>query len=157
RAQSLPIVFTFLADPIAAGAGRGDTDHLPNVTGAYAAGDVDGMVSLIVRLLPNARRVGAMFCPAEINSVTNHDLLCAAAKKAHLEMVSMGVNTSSEVADTALALCGKNIDVFCLPTANMTAASFPSIVQATNRARVPTFVFLSGLLEQGATAVVARD
>jgi putative ABC transport system substrate-binding protein len=61
------------------------------------------------------------------------------------------------VGDAALALCNRQIDVFCLPTANMTAASFPSIVQATNRARIPVFVFLSGLLEQGATAVVARD
>jgi len=157
RAQSQPVVFTFLADPIAAGAGKGYNDHLPNVTGAYGAGDVEGMVALIVRLLPGAKRVGAMYCPAEVNSVCNHDLLCAAAKKANLEVVSMGVSTPSEVADTALALCGKQIDVFCLPTANMTAASFPSIVQATNRARIPAFTFLSGLVDQGATAVVARD
>ncbi len=157
RAQSLPIVFTFLADPVAAGAGQGDSDHLPNVTGSYGAGDVDGMVSLIGRVMPDARRVGAMFCPAEVNSVLNHDQFCAAAKKANLEVVSMGVNTPAEVPDTALALCGKQIDVFSLPTANMTAAAFPSIVQATNRARIPAFVFLSGLLEQGATAVVARD
>ncbi len=157
RAQSLPIVFTFLADPVAAGAGRSDSDHLANVTGSCAQGDVDGMVALIRRLMPKAKRVGAMFCPAEINSVINHDLLAAAIKKANLEVVSMGVNTSSEVGDTALALCDKQIEVFCLPTANMTAAAFPSIVQATNRARIPVFVFLSGLLEQGATAVVARD
>ncbi len=157
RGAAQPIVFTFVADPIAAGVGKSDIDHLPYITGSYATGDVEGMVALIGKLLPKARRIGAMYCPAEINSVRNHELLVAAAKKAGLEVVSMGVSTPSEVADTALALCGKQIDVFCLPTANMTAASFPSIAQATNRARIPAFAFLSGLADQGATAVVARD
>jgi ABC-type uncharacterized transport system substrate-binding protein len=157
RAPSQPIVFTFLADPIAAGAARSDDDHLPYVTGSYGSGDVDGMVALIRKVMPQAKRMGAMYCPAEVNSVINHSLLVKAAQAANLEVVSMGVNTPSEVADTALALCGEQIDLFCLPTANMTAASFPSIVQATKRAKLPVFAFLSGLLDQGATAVVARD
>lgn len=157
RAQSQPIVFTFLADPIAAGAAKSDEDHLPYVTGSYGSGDVDGMIALISRLMPQARRIGAMYCPAEVNSVINHGLLVKAAKAANLEVVSMGVNTPSEVADTALALCGEQIDLFCLPTANMTAASFPSIVQATKRAKLPVFAFLSGLVDQGAMAIVARD
>jgi ABC-type uncharacterized transport system substrate-binding protein len=157
RAQSQPIVFTFLADPIAAGAAKSDDDHLPYVTGSYGSGDVDGMVALIRKLMPQASRIGAMYCPAEVNSVINHGLLVKAARAANLEVVSMGVNTPSEVADTALALCGEQIDAFCLPTANMTAASFPSIVQATKRAKLPVFAFLSGLLDQGATGIVARD
>lgn len=157
RAQSQPVVFTFLADAIAAGAAKSDDDHLPFVTGAYGGGDVVGMVALIKRLMPEAKRVGAMFCPAEINSVYNHDLLVAQAKKANLEVISMGVSTPSEVADTALALCGKQIDLFCLPTANITASSFPSISQVTKRAKIPVFGFLSGILDQGAMAVVARD
>jgi len=157
KAPSQPIVFTFLADPIAAGAAKRDDDHLPFVTGSYGAGDVDGMIALISKLMPKARRLGAMYCPAEVNSVINHGLLVKAAQAANLEVVSMGVNTPSEVADTALALCAEQIDLVCLPTANMTAASFPSIVQATKRAKLPVFAFLSGLLDQGATAIVARD
>ena len=35
RARGIPIVFNYLASPQAAGAGRSDTDHLPNVTGVY--------------------------------------------------------------------------------------------------------------------------
>lgn len=157
RAKGQPIVFTFLADPIAAGAAKSNEDHLPFVTGSYAAGDVAGMVALIREVMPAARRIGAMYCPTEINSVVNHDLLVKAARGAGLEVVSMGVSTPAEVADTTLALCGKQIDLFCLPTANITAASFPSIAQVTHRARLPVFGFLSGLLAEGAMAVVARD
>ncbi len=37
RGQGKPIVFTFCASGIAAGAGKSDTDHLPNVTGVPSA------------------------------------------------------------------------------------------------------------------------
>src|SRR4029077_4908049 len=33
RGQSLPIVYTYVANGLVAGAGRSETDHLPNVTG----------------------------------------------------------------------------------------------------------------------------
>lgn len=157
RARSQSIVFTFLADPIAAGAAKSDTDHLPNVTGAYGAGDVNGMVKLIQAVMPQGKTVGTLYVPAEINSVYNHDLFVAAAKKVGLDPQPLGVSTPAEVPDAALVLCEKNPDLICLPTANMTAAAFPSIVQATDRAAIPVFAFLGGLAAQGAVASLARD
>lgn len=156
-ARSTPIVFTFLADPIAAGASKSDTDHLPNVTGSYAAGDVKGLVAAIQKIMPAAKKIGVMYSPSEINSVYNSDLLIATAKEAGFQIERVGVNTASEVADAAIALCSQPIDLVCLPTANLTAATFPSVVQATNRAKLPVFGFLGSLSDQGAAVCVARD
>src|SRR5262249_21546273 len=119
RARTTPVVCTFVADPFIAGAGKSDNDHLPFVTGAYRAGDVEGMVKLIRRVLPNARRVGTIYSPTEVNSVISQDAFLATAQKAGLEVEAMGVNTPSEVADATAAVCGKQIDVLCLPVANM--------------------------------------
>jgi ABC-type uncharacterized transport system substrate-binding protein len=157
RARTTPLVFTFVADPMIAGAGKADDDHLPFVTGSYGAGDVEGMVALIGRVLPAARRVGTIFSPSEINSVINHDSFVAAAKKTGLEVEAMAVNTPSEVADATAAVCGKPIDLLCLPTANMTASSFPAIIQGARRKKMPVFAFLGGLAEQGAVVALARD
>jgi ABC-type uncharacterized transport system substrate-binding protein len=157
RGQGTPTVFTFLADPIAAGAGTSNTEHKPFVTGAFGAGDAKTMAGLIRRLMPNARRAGTMFVPAEVNSVYNNEQVTEACESIHLEVVPMGVNSPSEVPDTALALCGKQIDLICLPTANMTAASFPSIAQAARRAKIPVFAFLTSMADQGATVTLARD
>jgi hypothetical protein len=38
RAKSVPVVFNYVADAVAAGAGTSDTSHLPNVTGVYLLG-----------------------------------------------------------------------------------------------------------------------
>jgi putative ABC transport system substrate-binding protein len=157
RARTTPIVCTFVADPFIAGAGKSNNDHLPYVTGAYGAGDVDGMVALIGRVLPGARRVGTVYSPTEVNSVINHDAFVAAARKAGLEIEAMGVNTPSEVSDATAAVCGKQIDLLCLPTANMTAAAFPAIIQTARRTKTPVFTFLGGLAAQGAVAALARD
>ena len=51
RAAACPIVFNYLASPIAAGAGTSDTDHLPNVTGVYMAAAFKEMLALI-RAMP---------------------------------------------------------------------------------------------------------
>lgn len=157
RAGTRPIVFTFLANPVAAGAGRSDTDHLPNVTGAYGGGDAEGMIALIRKHFPAIKRMGLLYTPTEVNSVYNRDQVLQAAQAKGLEVVSMGVDTPAETADATVALCGKSIDLVCLPTANLTASSFPSIIQATRRARMPVFAFLGGLAKQGAAVVLARD
>ena len=152
-----PVVFTFLADPVIAGVAKSDDDHLPNVTGSYGSGDMEGMVDLIRNVMPQAKRIGTMFCPAEVNSVFSHDRFVKVAKDAKFEIVPMGVSTPAEVSDTATALCSQKLDLICLPTSNMTASSFPSIAQAATKAKIPVFGFLSVMIDQGATAVVARD
>lgn len=157
RIHDTPIVFTFLANPIAAGAGKSDTDHLPNVTGAYGGGDVVSMVALIQQIMPHAKRVGTIYVPTEVNSVYNYEQFLEAAKPAKYEVIALGVSTPGEIPDAAIALCEKRLDLVCLTTSNLASASFPSIVQATRRAQVPVFAFLSSLADQGAAVVLARD
>ena len=157
RTRDVPIVFTFVANPFAAGAGKTDTEHLPNVTGSYAANDIEGMLPLLKMIKPNAKRLGAMYAPAEVNSVFNHDLFVAAARKAGYDVRSVGISSAGEAPDTTLSVCEQNIDILCLPNSNLAASCFPSIAQAAKRARVPVAGFLSGMASQGATLILARD
>ena len=54
RSQGVPVVFNYVANAVWAGAGRSDTDHLPNVTGVYLPGAYDEMLALIREVLPDA-------------------------------------------------------------------------------------------------------
>jgi putative tryptophan/tyrosine transport system substrate-binding protein len=157
RARGTPIVFTMVANPFAAGVATSETDHLPNVTGAYGANDVEGMMPILKQLMPNAHRVGALFAPNEVNSVYSHELLMAAAKKADYELISIGVSGPSEAPDSTQSLCGQQIDLICLPNSNLAGSSFPTIVQSANRAKIPVFGFLGSIASQGAVVVLTRD
>ena len=58
RTRGTPIVFTMVANPFAAGVATTETNHLPGVTGAYGSNDIDSMLPIIKRLMPNARQIG---------------------------------------------------------------------------------------------------
>ena len=156
RAHNVPIVFTYVASAIAAGAGHSDEDHLSNVTGVYTGGAYDDMVARIREVLPSVRVIGTLFVPSEVNSVYHRDLLVSAAKKAGIEVVAVPAETNSEVSDAALALSSKKIDAICQIPGNLTASSFPSIVQAAGRFRLPIFAFQS-VQAQGSVITLARD
>jgi ABC-type uncharacterized transport system substrate-binding protein len=157
KAPKLPIVFTYLADPIAAGAGRSFDDHLPNVTGVVTGSAVEEVMGILRECLPGARRVGTIVVPSEVNTVYNRDQLEMAARKLGIELVSVPASTSSELPDAALAMCNMKIDAVCQVAGNLTATGFTSIAQAARSARLPSFGFMSSQAEQGAVLVVARD
>ena len=157
RARGVPIVFTFVADPLVAGAGRSNEDHLPQVTGVPTMSAYDELLDTVRECLPAVRRVGTLFVPAEVNSVFNKDQLTERARKHGVDVVAMAANTSSEMADAAQALCSEHIDAVVQITSNLTTVAFASITQAARRARLPLFGSLSSNAHDGAAVVVARD
>jgi ABC-type uncharacterized transport system substrate-binding protein len=157
RAAKRPVVFSLVGNPMEAGAGRTDEEHLPNVTGAYVNSPHAEGLAALQRCLPNLKRVGTLFVPSEVNSVYYKDELLKAASALGIEVELVGVSTSGEIADAALALCSRNIDAVCQISDNLTGASFASIVQAANRARLPLMGFASGQAESGAFLTVSRD
>jgi ABC-type uncharacterized transport system substrate-binding protein len=157
RAKGRPIVFSLVADPVVAGAGKSDTDHLPFVTGAYVTSPHDLGIAALRQCLPNVKRVGTLFVPAEVNSVYYKEELVKAAARIGIGVEAVGVSTSSEVADAALALCGRKVDAICQISDNLTGASFASISQAAQRAHLPLMGFASSQTEAGAFMTVSRD
>ena len=152
RGRGKPIVFALVA-----GAGTSDTDHLPFVTGAYLPAPHEEALAALKTYMPNVRRLGTLYTPAEVNSVFYKEDLEAVAKAQGIELVAVGVNTTGDVPDAALALCGRDIDVLFQISDNLTGASFTSIAQAAARCRRPLVAFASGHAQKGAMMTVSRD
>jgi ABC-type uncharacterized transport system substrate-binding protein len=157
RSQGVPVVFNYVASAVWAGAGRSDTDHLPNVTGVYLPGAYDEMIALVREVLPDARVLGTLYVPSEVNTVYHRDRIVETARKAGMEFVTVAANTASEVPDAALSLASRKIDAICQLPGNLTASAFPTIAEAARRARLPLFGFQTSAAEAGAHLVVARD
>jgi len=153
----VPIVFTYVSSAIAAGAGTSDDHHLPFVTGTTLTPPNEEMIAIIRQVLPSARRIGTLFVPSEVNMVFAKDGLVKAAAKAGIEVEALGVATSSEVPDAALALMSRNVDALCQIPGNLTAAAFGGIAQAAERKKIPVFAFQTSQAKEGAPVVLARD
>ena len=157
RAHGTPVVFTYVANGLIAGAGRSATDHLPNVTGLSFTPPFDEMLTLVQRWFPHIHRIGTLSVPAESNMVYYLKMLEEAAHKRGFEVVSVPVSSASDVADAATALASKDIDAICQIPGNLTASAFGSIRQAAVRERMPVFAFQSTQARDGATVVLAQD
>lgn len=157
RARGIPVVFTMVANPVLAGAGRSNTEHLPTVTGIYVLGPFSEMVALVKELLPGIRRVGTVFCPAEVNSVFSKDTLKAEAEKAGLQLVTVGANTPSEVPDAALSLANQHLDAFLQIADNLSSSSFTAIVQAAEKSHLPLFSMDGSQAGRGPVLTLSRD
>jgi ABC-type uncharacterized transport system substrate-binding protein len=157
RAGNHNVVFSLVANPVLAGAGKNNEDHAPNVTGAYVPAPHPEGLAALRQCLPNARRIGTLFVPAEVNSVFYKDELLKAAAPLGLGVEVVAVNNSNEITDAAIALCSRNLDAVCQISDNLTGASFVSVAQATQRARVPLMAFASAQVKNGAFIAVSRD
>jgi ABC-type uncharacterized transport system substrate-binding protein len=157
RAQGTPVVFTYVANGLIAGAGRSVTDHLPNVTGLSFLPPFDDMLGLIQQWFPRIHRIGTLSVPAESNMVYYLKVLQESAHAHGFEVVSVPVNSASEVADAATALASKDIDAICQIPGNLTVSAFGSISQAALRERLPVFAFQSSQAQEGAMLVLAQD
>jgi ABC-type uncharacterized transport system substrate-binding protein len=157
RAKGVPIVFNYVADAVAAGAGKSDTDHLPNVTGVYLIAAYDKMLPLIKEFMPHVHTLGTVYVPAEVNMVSQLAVLQKAVAANGLELKTVAANSATEVGDAALALAASHVDAICQLPGNLTAQAFPSIAQAAKRAKLPIFSFQTSQVLSGAVAAVSRD
>jgi ABC-type uncharacterized transport system substrate-binding protein len=157
KIDAKPLLFGFVLDPFAAGAGKSDTDHRANVTGVYLDFPYAEVARTIREVLPRAQRVGTLFTPGELNSVIARQRFENALKAQGLSIVSTPVNAPSEVSDAALALCQAKIDVFCQLSDAMSNASFPAIARACDSMKTPLFAFASGQTKLGAILSVGSD
>ena len=157
QAGDLPIVFTGVADAIRAGAGKSETDHLPNVTGITTRSAFEDMTALVRELIPGVRRVGTLFTPSELNSVLYKDWFGEVLKREGIELVAVPVTGSAETSEAIDALCRQQLDVVCQIADNTTRPGFGLIVRKATEARLPVFCFETNHVQTGATLALARD
>ncbi len=140
KIKDRPVVFATVANPFIIGAGRSDTDHLPNVTGVYGAVPMDRTMEIVRKVLPGPLKIGAIWDPSQANSEENVKNLKKALEH-HPDVTFVGGNIagSSEVYQVAASLVQKGINAFVLPTDNIVYSAFGSVVKAAQHRKVPIF------------------
>lgn len=151
------IVFTGVGDAVKAGAGKSETDHLPNVTGITTRSPFDGMAKLIKQTMPACKKAGTLFTPAEINSVLYKDWFKEELKKLDIELVAIPVTSSADVVQSATELCRQDIQLVAQIVDNLTRPGFALIARKAAENNLPVYVFDSDQMPNGGAICLARD
>jgi ABC-type uncharacterized transport system substrate-binding protein len=157
RVRGIPIVFGMVSNPFIVGAGISDTDHVPTATGAYLNQPLESALDIVAELFPEARTLGTLFTPAEVNSQYNRDRLLEVAKARGYSVENIGIATAADVLDASIALAATRPDVWVQVVDNLISSSYPAVMEAADREGIPVITFSVTAAEFGPLVIVGRD
>jgi putative ABC transport system substrate-binding protein len=146
------VVFTCVTDPIAAGAGKSHTDHLPFVTGVGSFPPVSHTLDLMQKLIPELRAVGTMYNPAEANSVKELTVAREVYRARRVRLEEIAIAGSNEVLQAVQILAGRNIQAVWVPGDNTAIEGYEGAVKGAKDERIPLITDDCSSLDRGGLA-----
>lgn len=149
--KNIPIVISSVTDPESAKLVLKNTAPGTNVTGTSDLTPCEAQMDLLKKLVPNAVKVGMLYCSSEQNSHFQIALAKAACDKLGLKYVDGTVSNLNEIQQVVTSLCGK-VDAIYSPTDNMIAAGMATVAQVANEKGIPTICGEEGMVAAGGLA-----
>lgn len=152
-ADTTPVVFAAVSNPIAAGLIT-NLDHPDkNITGTSDAVPVKQILELALELLPHAKTIGFLYNQAEVNSLEHIAQAKIYAKEKGLRIEEISVTSISEIQQSANVLASK-VDFIFTPNDNTVASSMAPLVKAADDAKIPVFVGADSMVADGGLATL---
>src|SRR6202158_3478197 len=137
KVKHKPVVFTCVTDPIAAGAGKSRTEHLPFLTGVGSFPPVGRTLDMTRKLVPGLRAVGMMYNPAEANSVRELSVAREVFRSRGVRLEEIAIAGSNEVLQAVQILAGRDIQAVWVPGDNTAIQGYEGVVKGAKDARLP--------------------
>ncbi len=159
-ATSIPVVFSSISDPVDAGVVPKDSapgkKTATNVTGVSDMWPVQLQMQTYAKFVPNAKKWGTIYNPAEANSVTHIKAMREAAKSLGLELIEVTIGASSEVEQAARSLVGK-VQAITITSDNTTVANIDAIARVCDKNQMALFAGDVDSVPRGAIAAYGMD
>jgi putative ABC transport system substrate-binding protein len=150
--KGIPVIFSSVTDPVAAGLVADLAVATEDVSGAMDYPLIEEEVSLILSMIPSAKKIGFLYNTGEANSVKTIELLKEAIK-GKLEYIDSHMANSNQIVQSVSALVGK-VDVIYIPSDNTVFASMPKLVQLSRQHKIPVFSSDPDSVKQGVLACI---
>jgi putative tryptophan/tyrosine transport system substrate-binding protein len=149
-----PVVFTYVYDPVAAGAGKTPADHLPNITGTGSFPPVEETIDAIQKLVPQVRSVGTLYNSSEANSSKVVSVGRELFQKRGIRLEEVTATNTGEVFQAAQVLAGRTIQALWVTGDNTAIQAFEGIAKVAADSRLPLVINDPEFTERGALAAV---
>ena len=152
--KDIPIVGSAITDYVGAKLAASNEAPKGNVTGTSDMNPIKEQVDLLMKIYPNAKTIGTIYCSSEVNSEVQVKKMAEYAATKGLKVETATISTVNDIQQAAQSLVGK-VDVFYEPTDNIVASAMPTLVAATDPAgkgivcAEPNMVSSGGLITYG--------
>ncbi|OPX43614.1 ABC transporter substrate binding protein [Ruminiclostridium hungatei] len=153
KTTEIPIVATAVTD--FESAKLVDSNEAPggNVTGTSDMNPIKEQMDLLVKLVPDAKKVGVMYNSSEVNSIVQAKVAKEAIEKLGLTYVEATVTNSNDVQQAAQSIVTE-CDVIYIPTDNTFASVMPLVSGVTTKAKIPVICGEANMVVSGGTATL---
>ena len=154
--KDIPIVATAVTDYEAAKLVVSNEKPGANVTGTSDMNPIKEQVDLLLKIVPDAKTIGTIYCSSEVNSQMQVEIMKKAAAERGVNVVEATVSTVNDIQQAAQSLVGK-VDVVYVPTDNVLASSIPTLVSVTDNAGLAVICGEEGQVKAGGLATLGID
>ncbi|GAB7386608.1 CD0873 family tyrosine ABC transporter substrate-binding lipoprotein [Bacillaceae bacterium] len=154
--KEIPIVFSAVTDPVAAGLVQAFDQPGENITGTSDRVPIEKQLELIQEFLPAAKTIGIIYHSGEVNANVQVEAAKEAAAEKGLKIEAAGITSSSEVQQGAASLVGK-VDAILIPIDNTVVSAFEAVLKVAREAKIPVFASDIDTVKRGAVATYGID
>ena len=154
--SDIPIVATAVTDYKTAKLVKDNAKPGTNVTGTTDMNPVEQQLDLLLKVVPNAKSVGTIYCSSEVNSQLQVDILKKAATAKGVTIKEATVSNVNDIQQAARSLVGK-VQAIYIPTDNVLASAMPTLVSVTEEAKLPVICGEGGMVKAGGLATLGVD
>ena len=155
--HDIPILGTAITDYETAKLVQSNSHPGGNVSGTSDMTPVEREVDLIIALVPNVKRIGALYTSSEINSQLQVEKMKAYAATKGITVVEATVSNVNDIQQAATNLVNQDVQAIYTPTDNVLASAMANLAQITDVAKIPVFAADEGMTMTGGVATYSVD
>ncbi|WP_372981036.1 ABC transporter substrate-binding protein [Marinobacter sediminum] len=152
-ARNVPVIFSAVTDPVGAKLVPALEASGTNISGVSDMLPIDKHLDMLLRVMPDAKRIGTVYNPGEANAVSLVNLLEERLAARDLELVKAAATKTSEVLGASRSLVGE-VDAIYLTTDNTVISAVEAVISVGERASIPVFAADTATVSRGAVAAL---
>ncbi len=154
--KSIPIVFTAVTDPVAAKLTPSWDASKTNVTGVSDALSLEPQIDMMLKIKPDAKNIGYVYSPSEVNSTIVLKELQIALEKRGMKIIAAPAQRTSDISTAAISLKGK-VDLIYTTTDNNVVSAYEALAKIANENKIPLVASNPESAERGAIAALGMS
>lgn len=156
KIKDVPVLFTGVTDPVAAGLVKSLMLPGKNISGMTDMSPVLRQVELIKEFMPEIKTLGTIYNAGEANSIVLTNLLKEICKDFGIKVEEASIANSSGVYQAAKSLVGK-CDAIYIPLDNTVVSGLEAAIKVCRQNKLPIFSADTDSVERGTVAALAVD
>ncbi len=136
--KDIPLVFSVITDPVAAGLLQEEDKPSANMTGTSDKQDLESLLAFAKKLLPNATRIGILYATSEANDIALVKMLNDAAAKSKMTVLALPINQARDV-PMQMHFFKDQVDFIYVGASGPIQPTLPAIIAEADKMNIPIF------------------